>query len=820
MTRLDVTPRGPLANREKIHGQLEIKDLLGEVQYCTYSSRHRLRLSLDPSKLPIIQRSSLTGADTSKLRCAMWAVLFGGLLIVMGLWTAGPVAAQVLDHIEIVETPTAAEIHIVFNARALYLRHTPSQQGDLIRIFLDFPDLDRSLRFPRELASSPPSDLVPKFTVTFPDQGTNGLSIQFAKPVQFRVSQRDIKSSSRIVISVKLDRPALPQEVEAPPSMPSDATGPKLSFEVPPFSPGMNVETYAGDLMKLGRKALNVGENEKALQIFNALLNLPSNKQSQAAQEWVGVARQRSKEYVKAKAEYELYLKLYPEGEDAARVQGRLASLQETMNQLAQAKTSRPAKKRDETRVYGSLYSYYYGGYSQTEIIDKVANTTTNIDNHDQSLLQSAFDVTGRYRKNEYDNKLVVRGTQSYDLVATSDTRRNVSRLRALYFEHANQDSYFVRVGRQPGNTGGVLDFRFDGAWVRYVAVPRFLNVNLLAGQPRQFSLSSNFVPDDPRNFRADLKRYFYGVNVDIGPIGQAWNGNLYFINQMVNGVVDRRAVGTELRYAANGKNAFGLIDYDVSYNVLNVAMLNGTWVTDKTTYTLLADHRRTPYLQTTNALFGTPNATFQTINTTNESLLREQAEAVTATSDLFLAGVLHSVTTDWQIGGDVRLNRISGTGATNCLIIRPGTSILFLDPNATTDAPCSLQALPGTGNIWTYTAQVIGTKFPFENTTLVANASYITSSAYQGQSLTLNSLARFGPQLQVDGFVLLYHQKDSFGVELHRVTPTIRMNYRFFDNWTFEVSGGLEKTMTDSSAQKDSTSRQFFFSGLRWDFS
>ena len=768
----------------------------------------------------------MKGSDTSKLRRVMWAVLFRGLLAFAGLWAAAPVAAQVLDRVEIVETPTAAEIHIVFNARVLYLRHTPSQQGDLIRLFLDFPDLDRSRGFARELVASPPSDLIPKFTVTFPDQGTNGLSIQFAKPVRFRVSQRDIRSSSRIVISVKLDKvetpPTLAPEVKTPPSAtPPAITGKKELLDIPPLRPGMSMETHADDLMRLGRAALTAGDHEKAVQVFNALLNLPPNKQSQEAQELVGVARERNGEISKAKAEYEHYVKTYPDGEGAVRVQQRLAALAEVAAQIAQDKTGGKARRKiDEMRVYGSVYEYYYGGYSQTKITDKVTNSTTTINNHDQSLLQSAFDVTGRYRKDEYDNKLVVRGTQSYDLLATSDTRRNISRLRALYYEHSSQDSYFVRIGRQPGNTGGVLDFRFDGAWVRYTAVPQFLNVNLLAGQPRQFSLSSNFVPDDPRNFRADLNRYFYGVNVDIGPIGQAWNGNLYFINQMVNGVVDRRAVGTELRYAANGKNAFGLIDYDVSYNVLNVAMLNGTWVTDKTTYTLLADHRKTPYLQTSNALFGTPNATFQTINTTNESLLREQAKAVTATSDLFLAGVLHSVTKDWQLGGDVRLNRISGTGATNCLIILPGTSTLFLNPNATTDAACSLQALPGTGNIWTYTAQVIGANFPFESTTFVANASYITSPAYRGQSLTLNSLARFGPQLQFDTFVLLYHQKDSFDVELYRATPTVRLNYRFLDSWTFEASGGYEKTLTNSSTQKDSTSRQFFFFGLRWDFS
>jgi len=45
-------------------------------------------------------------------------------------------------------------------------------------------------------------------------------------------------------------------------------------------------------------------------------------------------------------------------------------------------------------------------------------------------------------------------------------------------------------------------------------------------------------------------------------------------------------------------------------------------------------------------------------------------------------------------------------------------------------------------------------------------------------------------------------------------------MDYRFSDSWTFEASGGVEKTLTDSETQKDSTLRQFFFFGLRWDFS
>lgn len=758
---------------------------------------------------------------TRRVSHEIWGILLGGILTLGGVLAPVPVSAQVLDRIEIVETPTAAEIHIVFNTRTLYLRHTPSESGDLIRIFLDFPDQDRSRRFARELAASPPSDLVPKFSVTFPDQATNGLSIRFSKPVRFRISQRDIRSSSRIVISVKLDRPAIPPPpaMNAPLPIPPVSKGPTTRFDIPPLPSGKDTEKQAADLMKLGRAALATGEHDKAVQIFNALLNLPPNKQSQEAQELVGMARERNGEHTKAKAEYEHYVKVYPDGEGAARVRQRLAALAEVKTPRAQGGKN-PPKKIDETQIYGSVYQYYYGGYSQTKITDKTTNTTTALHNQDQSLLQSAFDVTGRYRKDEYDNKLVVRGTQTYDLLATTDVRRNISRLRALYFEHSSQDSYLIRVGRQPGNSGGVLDFRFDGAWVRYTAVPQFLNINLLAGQPRQFSLDSNYVPDDPRNFRAEVKQYFYGANVDIGPLGEAWSGNAYYLNQMVNGVVDRRAVGTEVRYASNGKNAFSLVDYDISYGVLNVAMLNGTWVTENTTYTFLADHRRTPYLQTTNALFGTPGASMETINPTNEALLRAQAKTVTATSDLFLAGVLHAVSKDWQLGGDVRLNRISGTSASNCLVILPGTSTLFLNPNATTDAPCSLQALPGTGNIWTYTAQAIGADFPFDKSTFVMNASYITSTAYRGESLTLNSLGRFGPNWQLDTFLILYHQKDSSAVELYRATPTLRMDYRFSDGWTLEGSGGVEQTLTDSPTQKDTTLRQFFFFGLRWDFS
>lgn len=750
------------------------------------------------------------------VRRAIVCLLLGGAVLVMPQGAH----AQVLDRIDVVELPPAsAEIHIVFNTRALYLRHTPAEKGDLIQIFLDFPDVDRSRRFSRELAASPPSDLVPKFTVTFPDQATNGLSVRFEKPVQFKVTQRDIRGASRIVITVKSEKAAPPRPPAEVKEAPSPPHAPKQIFAIPPFKPRSDVEAYAGELKRLGDAALAAQEYEQAITIFNTLLNLPPNKQSQDAQELVGLARERNGEIQKAKAEYEVYLRLYPTGDGAERVRQRLVALAE-MKAEEPKEREKKRKPIDEFQFYGSVYEYYYGGFSQASITDKTTNTTTRLNNHDQSLLQSAFDVTGRYRTGEYDTRAVARGTHVYDTLALDDTRRSIYRLRALYLEHSKKESYFLRLGRQPGNVGGILDFRFDGAWFRYTAIPQMLNLNVVGGQPRQFSLQTAYVPDDPRNFVAGFNRYFYGFNVDVGPIAQAWSGNVYFLNQMVNGIVDRRAIGTELRYSSNGKNAFGLLDYDISYNVLNVAMLSGTWVTDRNTFTFLVDHRRTPYLQTTNALFGTPNASLSLINEANESLLREQAKTVTATSNLFLVGVLHTLNHHWQIGGDVRLNRISGTSASNCLVVLPGTNTLFINPNAQTDALCSLQALPGTGNIWTVTGQAIGTNVPVEQSTLVLNASYIDNNAYKGQSVTFNSLMRIGSGLQLNTFLIFYHQKDDLDVHLYRITPTFRADYQVYNGWTIEGSGGIEQTFSNGPLQKDSTTREFFFFGLRWDFS
>ena len=170
-------------------------------------------------------------------------------------------------------------------------------------------------------------------------------------------------------------------------------------------------------------------------------------------------------------------------------------------------------------------------------------------------------------------------GRSRTNLLAPDDIRRNVSRLRALYFERSSQGSYFVDRS-STGNTGGVLDFRFDGHRLPLSSRPSILECEPPRRAAETIQLDSQLCARRPAKLSGRLESLlFYGANVDIGPIGQAWSGNAYYFNQMVNGVVDRRAVGTEVRYGSNGINVYALVDYDIYFNALNIAMLNGSWV-------------------------------------------------------------------------------------------------------------------------------------------------------------------------------------------------------------------------------------------------
>ncbi len=199
----------------------------------------------------------------------------------------------------------------------------------------------------------------------------------------------------------------------------------------------------------------------------------------------------------------------------------------------------------------------------------------------------SALDLTARFRQNEWDNRIVLRNTQTMDFLGNKVDR---NRLQAAYVEIQNKESDFTaRLGRQNGNSGGVLG-RFDGGLFRYGLSPKY-KLNFVAGTLDEYYI--------------DYKRHFYGVNLDIGPINEKWNGNAFFIGQSVDDMIDRRGVGGELRYFDSGKSIYSMVDYDTYFNKLNTAMVQGNWqTTEGTSYNMLMETHKSPVMQLVNALF------------------------------------------------------------------------------------------------------------------------------------------------------------------------------------------------------------------------
>ncbi len=692
-------------------------------------------------------------------------LFFAAALLLSGVGTK-TAHAHIIDRVEINHAGEEAEIHIQFDVRIQYLSEASLGNGE-IHIFVNLleADPDRAQLVP-EAKDSPPTDIAPHFTVAYPGLDSS-LIVKFDKAVTYRVRPGNDGRSIDIFI------PAGKQKIE-----------PKVEA-VSAMRATEDVEREAKQLMDDAQKALQQGQTPVAVEKLNRLLNLPPNQQSQAAQELIGEAREKNGEYAKARVEYELYLKLYPDAKDVQTVKDRLARLpaEEYAKPVPQA-VQRKAVVEKMT-VYGSFSQNYYNGMSHidTTTANGSSITSDTLTATDQSTLISSLDLTARKRTETTDTRIVFVDDYSANYLANAS---NDNRLSSFYVEQSARDrSYLYRIGRQVGTAGGVLG-RFDGAWLGY-SLNSTWRINGVMGTPVDF-YSTNAE-----------RETFAGLSVDLTRLPEQWSGSGYFIQQRAGSVVDRQAVGMETHYFDAKRNYLGLLDYDSIFKAVNIAMFQGNWTNAAgDNYLLLADHRKSPTLQLSNAL---PGQTTQSIvslvqsGVSTDSLMTD-AKALTPTSNLLLVGMTHPYSSRLRLGGDFRINNISGTGASG-----------------------ALPATPGTGNMYIYTLQAIANGILRENDMGVASASYINAQTFDGQSLSYTQTETLRQNWRLDVSLQLYDQKDSLGVHMTRVTPSLKLGYRLNQSVSFNAEGGIEDTHNTGAFQTQTIRRKYVYFGYRWDF-
>jgi tetratricopeptide (TPR) repeat protein len=727
-------------------------------------------------------------------------LLFWASSVYAGSTTTSEVA-QVLDQPEVNAVGEDAEIRINFTVPVTYLRHFPDGPSDTLRIAFDIPDpcLAEQLRI-QESKSSPKTNLITPFTLTFPEviavskkgnavcRVTNNRSVDTNKTLLIKFANVNTyqvrlgEDNHSIIVRVPL------------------LAKPEAVFVVPKFTVAAPPEGATDkELMAAGKAAMKVGEYENATQIFNRLLNLPPNENSQEAQELVGNAREKNGDFDKAKIEYDLYLKLYPGSEGALRVNTRLAAIKDGTAKVADNKfsTKKQINQVDQKTVSGSLSQYYYGGRTLTET--RAPGTKTNDRLTDQSALVTSFDITGRWRHNQYDDKIVFRDAQTHNF-PPGENFRDINRLNAAYWDHEDKSlGYMFRLGRQPGNSQGVLG-RFDGGFARYNINDNF-RVTGVAG-----------VPDDGSHSKIITNRQFYGTALEFGTPASNVSGNVYAIQQNADGFAERRALGSELRYFNNTTSWFGLVDYDTIYDRVNIALLQGNWTgLYDITYNVLLDHRKSPILYAESAI---PAVTgVRSVGGLSNALSKKQiiktVNDVTADSDTALFGLTKQVTPKWQLGGDIRMNRTSGTRG--------------IDLTATVPNGALIGSTLSSGTAYTYSMQAIGTNTIFSDDTSVINGSYVDDPGYYAHVLGLTNVATFRTKWHVTSSLNFYNQKSNSSLadlKIFKVAPTLRVSYQVTDAGLLEAELGFERSYSDDNTDtKIKSTRESMFVGYRWDF-
>lgn len=762
------------------------------------------------------------------------------LLAVVLLLACSVANAQIIDRVDVTPGENEAEIVVQFSQKIIYLRHTPLHDGKNLRIFIRLIDtnlLESDLM--QETVRAPKTDRVPNVTVLYPEL-INGMLVTFSKATKYSVRpgtdghsiiitvpllpaaqtppaktpsvKKPMEEAAKSAVPVPL---AAPVAIAPPVSQPMEAVAQGAKEDsVPPVAPppvpsAAEVETRAKAYLDEARRAVAAKDSATAVNRLNRVLGLPASSQTESAQALIGEAREMNGEILKARAEYELYLKLFPTGPNALRVRERLAALPKD---AAVARAPRPLPKEAgpaEWTFNGSVSSYYYTGKSQIETLvppppGQLTFSRDTLSMVDQNSLITSLNLNARRRDAFTDTRIVVRDTNNHNYLSPT---RSYNRLYSAYIDHNDrQIGYYLRAGRQNPNGMGVMD-RFDGLQAGYNLNPQW-RVNAVYG--------------DAAEFNSPFKKNFYGASVDLLPQAGLPGVSVYGIQQTLDGMANRRAVGSEVRYFDGRATAYGMIDYDVLYKGVNIALLQGNYLSEGgDNYFFVIDHRRAPSYSLTNALPAAPGLSLQEmVALQGIDQVRAQASALTAMSDMFSIGVTHPLSENWQVGVDYRLSSISSTQPVMAVLPLGviGTCLGTIDyVNNTCIIDTASQQASGKNHVVTF--QTVGTNLFLANAVGVANLSLIQAPTYTGQALSVGYVFPFWEKWRLDTNLRYYNQKDDSGGKQNRISPSLKLSWQWRTSLFLEGEMGREVSNSSGPTSNDHTKRDYVYTGVRWDF-
>jgi tetratricopeptide (TPR) repeat protein len=427
-------------------------------------------------------------------------------------------------------------------------------------------------------------------------------------------------------------------------------------------------------LLAEARAALDKHDYPRAITLLTKLQRQPEFPERASAQELLGLARERAGQLAHAKAEYEEYLRRYPQGEAAERIALRLRTLRAAE---ARARTGREAAAERRGWEVGGDWSQQVR-YDASSISNgppppntqtvPLASTATA-----ENALFNDLNLLARRRGESLD--WTARLSAGYDKSFQSSAAAlgDPTRVSLASVEMLDRPlGLLARVGRQVSVDDGILG-TFDGLLVSWQFKPAW-SVNATAGYPVEQLI---LAPQTQERFES--------LALHLAPPGARWDGSLFATVAEIQGLKDREAVGFQTHYVGALASLVTVVDYDTFYHSLNTASLIGTLqLPSHWNMSFDAERRNSPVLTTRNALIGQTSTDIEQLRQvfTDPEIYQLARDRTPVTSN-------YSVTATRPLGQRFQV-----------------TAIVTATETGATPASGGVTAVPGTGMLLNYQAQ------------------------------------------------------------------------------------------------------------------
>jgi tetratricopeptide (TPR) repeat protein len=411
------------------------------------------------------------------------------------------------------------------------------------------------------------------------------------------------------------------------------------------------------------RAALSARNYTAAITTLTRLQRQPEYPERAAAQELLGLARERAGQLAQAKAEYEEYLRRYPKGEAAERLARRLKVLRAASTSARTGTGGSTANSGwNLSGGFGQQYRYDATGVSNTVPPGSTSTVPTSAQVTRQNAIYNDADLLARHRGERFDftSRLSLGYARNFADKINGDTRR----VSVASVELADRSlGLIARLGRQSRNGDGVLG-TFDGLFASWQWRPA-IGINATIGYPVEQT-----------NAGIETRRRIAALSLAITPPGRRWSGSLFGAQQQFEGFSDRRAIGIEARYLAARGALSALIDYDTAFHSLNAAAILGTLqLPARWSLSFDAEKRNSPVLTLRNALIGQPAVSIvelQQVFTLPE--IRQLAVDRTAVTSSYSLTASRPLGQRFQFTSTLAATRTDATVGSGGVLAQPGT--------------------------------------------------------------------------------------------------------------------------------------------------